>query len=97
MIHKNYLTLEGTILKSPRSPTICSQANARNLYGIPLDDLQASRKFKRQVTLYFKEDENDVEDGYRPTWGEISFKLMSDSSTTITKTELITLSNKIKT
>lgn len=97
MIHKNYLTLEGTILKSPRSLTICSQANARNLYGIPLDDLQASRKFKRQVTLYFKEDENDVEDGYRPTWGEISFKLMSDSSTTITKTELITLSNKIKT
>jgi len=66
-------------------------------YGIPLDDLQASRKFKPQVTLYFKEDDDDVEENLRPMWGEISFRLMNESSTTITKTELNTLANKIKT
>ncbi|GCA81890.1 hypothetical protein [Microcystis aeruginosa] len=67
------------------------------LYSIPLDDLHASRKFKPQITLYFKEDQNDVEDDSRPTWGEISFRLMNESSTTITQTELNTLANKIKT
>jgi len=66
-------------------------------YGIPLDDLHASRKFKPQITLYFKEDQNDVEDDARPTWGEISFRLMNQSSVTIQKTELTTLANKIKT
>lgn len=66
-------------------------------YGIPLDDLQASRKFKPQITLYFKEDDNDVEEDFRPMWGEISFRLMSESSTTITKSELTNLANKIKT
>jgi hypothetical protein len=65
--------------------------------GIPLDDLQASRKFKPQITLYFKEDQNDVEEDSRPTWGEISFRLMNESSTSITRTELTTLANKIKT
>lgn len=66
-------------------------------YGIPLDDLHASRKFKPQITLYFKEDLNDLEDDTRPTWGEISFRLMNESSTTITKPELLALANKIKT
>lgn len=66
-------------------------------YGIPFDDLHASRKFKPQITLYFQEDQNDVEEDYRPTWGEISFRLMNESSTTITETELTTLANKIKT
>lgn len=65
-------------------------------YGIPLDDLQASRKFKPQITLYFREDENDVEENYRPVWGEISFRLMNESSTTIQRQELINLANKIK-
>lgn len=65
-------------------------------YGIPLDDLHASRKFKPQVTLYFKEDDEDAEEGRRPTWGEVSFRLMNESSTTITRTELTTLANKIK-
>jgi len=66
-------------------------------YGIPLDDLHASRKFKPQITLYFKEDLNDLEDDTRPTWGEISFRLMNESSVTIAKPELLALANKIKT
>lgn len=67
------------------------------IYGIPLPDLQASRKFKPQITLKFREDLADVEEGYEPVWGEISFRLMNEESNTITKTELITLGNKIKT
>lgn len=66
-------------------------------YAIPLDDLHASRKFKPQITLYFKEDQGDVEGDERPTWGEISFRLMNESSTTITQSELVTLAKKIKT
>jgi hypothetical protein len=66
------------------------------VYGIPLPDLQSSRKFKPQITLKFREDLADVDDDYDPVWGEISFRLMNEESTTITKTELTNLANKIK-
>jgi hypothetical protein len=66
-------------------------------YGIPLDDVHSSRKFKPQVTLYFREDLADVEEGFRPVWGEISFRLMDEDSDTITKGKLTTIANRIKT
>jgi hypothetical protein len=67
------------------------------VYGIPLADLQASRKFKPQITLYFKQDLNDVDGDDRPVEGEVSFRLMNEDSNTITRAELITIGQKIKT
>jgi hypothetical protein len=66
------------------------------MYSIPIDEIQAVRKFKPQVTLYFKEDLNDVNDGYQPCRSEISFRIMNETSATLTKSELITIANKIK-
>jgi hypothetical protein len=67
------------------------------VYGTPLPDLQASRKFKPQITLFFREDIEDVDEDRDPVWGEISFRLMDEIATTITEAELRTLGQKIKT
>lgn len=66
-------------------------------YGMPIYDVQAQRKFRPQIHLFFKEDRQDVEPGYQPIRGEISFRLMSESSESITELELKNLATKIKT
>ncbi|PSF33636.1 hypothetical protein C7H19_19820 [Aphanothece hegewaldii CCALA 016] len=66
-------------------------------YGIPVDDYQQKVEFKPLVHLYFREDNSDVDVNYRPLRMQISFRLMNETSTTITKTELTTLATKIKT
>jgi hypothetical protein len=47
------------------------------------------------VTLYFKEDAADVEDGYKPISAEVSFRLKS-SDDNITPSEAQVLANKIR-
>lgn len=69
------------------APAIC---------GIILPTVEQSRKFKPQVTLYFRESLADVADGENPNEGEISFRLMDYESTTITKAKITQLANKIK-
>jgi hypothetical protein len=67
-------------------------------YGEPIHEIQASRKYQPKVTLIFKESERDAIDrDSRPSWGEISFRLMNETSETLTKQKLTTLANKIRT
>lgn len=54
------------------------------------------RRTRPQVTLYFLEDLEDVEPGYDPVAGEISFRLMDQTSTTFSNSEAIALANRIK-
>ena len=66
------------------------------VYGIPISTFQQSWKFLPQVMLFFSEDVSDVEAGYDPVTAEISFRLVNESSTTITKDEIKRLGEKIK-
>jgi hypothetical protein len=66
------------------------------IYGIPIDRYQQSVKFAPQVTMYFKEDLADVEEGYAPIDAEISFRLMSETPQTITEADLNRLATKIR-
>ena len=66
------------------------------VYGIPIPSFQEARKFKPQIQLYFQESPHDVEDGYAPVTGEISFRLMHESTETITTAEATSLANKIR-
>lgn len=66
------------------------------LYTMPVDRYQQQVKFSPQVTLYFKEDLEDVEQGYAPLDAEISFRLTNETGQTLTQAELRTLANKIK-
>lgn len=67
------------------------------VYGIPVPSFQEARKFRPQIQLYFQEDSEDVEPGYTPVTGEISFRLMTESAETITESEARNYANKIRT
>lgn len=66
------------------------------LYTTPTDRYQQLVRFAPQVTLYFKEDIEDVENGYAPIDAEISFRLVHENQDSITRTDLQTLANRIR-
>ena len=65
------------------------------IYSIPVDNYQQRVTFRPQVTLFFKEDLADVEEGYAPLTAELSFRLRS-SDDNITPAEAQLLANKIR-
>jgi hypothetical protein len=65
--------------------------------GSLLDEIDGNITYKPRITLYFKEDDDDVEAGYKPVRMETSWRLVNETSTTITKTELTRIANNIKT
>lgn len=68
-----------------------------SIYGIPSTAFQARRKFKPQIQLYFREDLNDVDAGYSPLEGEISFRIMGEEYDTLSRAEALNYANRIKT
>lgn len=66
------------------------------LYTTPLEHYQEVVTFAPQVTLYFREDLEDVEDGYQPIDAEISFRLMGETSNTFTPSDATIIANRIK-
>lgn len=66
------------------------------IYGMPTGTYHETFKFKPHVTLYFREDIQDVDPDFQPLRVQISFRLINESETTITKAKLTTLANRIK-
>lgn len=66
------------------------------IYGIPTTSFQEQRKFKPQIMLFFQEDASDVEPGYSPVTGEISFRIMNEESDTLSMSKVQTFANKVK-
>lgn len=87
-----------TILRMMLFYFVLGQASALQtpVYGIPIPSFQEARQFKPQIQLYFQEPEADVDLGYRPVTGNITFRLMNETSTSITHAETVSLANKIK-
>lgn len=67
-----------------------------HIYGLPIGSDQPIRKHKPQIFLEFLEDEEDLDPDYDPITGRISYRLMNETSESITKTELIAIANRIK-
>lgn len=67
------------------------------MYVTPSDRYQQMVRFAPQITLYFKEDLQDVEEGYAPIDAQISFRIMGEDYDSITQAELTTIANKIRT
>ena len=55
------------------------------------------RRTKPVINLFFLEDMNDVEPGYRRVEGRISFRLMNQTTSTISQSEANAYARKIKT
>ena len=66
-------------------------------YGIPIAGFHEARRFKPQITLYFQEDVQDVEPGFSPVSGVLSFRLMDHTRETITPAIAQTYAQRIET
>lgn len=65
--------------------------------GYPATESMAGRKFKPQIFLYFQEDFQDIEPGYAPVTGQVSFRLMQYETNTFTPTVAETFAQRIDT
>lgn len=64
------------------------------LGGIVSGEVQTP--YTPQIKLFFKEDIVDVEDGYNALWAEISFRLVKETSQTLTEAKLAKFAKDIK-
>lgn len=87
-IGRMLLFLHGTTWLRNQFPTVA---------GTLLDEIDGGVAYRPRITLFFVEDGTDVEAGYAPVEMECSFRLPNETSTTISKSELTILANKIKT
>jgi hypothetical protein len=71
--------------------------NFEPYYGVPIATFDSEIKYKPQITCFFLEDPNDVELGYRPVEGELSIRLINETSKTLTQANLQTIANRIDT
>lgn len=67
------------------------------IYGIPMTEYDELLKYRPNITLYFREDALDTDPDFHPLRTQISFRLVDETETTISKAKLTTLANKIKT
>lgn len=67
-----------------------------SIAGIPLEDYAQKVTFRPQITLFFKEKEGAVEEGYSPLRSQVSIRIPNETHETISKTELTSYGNKIK-
>ncbi|ARV63394.1 hypothetical protein BZZ01_32865 (plasmid) [Nostocales cyanobacterium HT-58-2] len=66
------------------------------IYGIPVTTFHESVEFFPQIRLFFLEDWEQVEEGYSPVEAEISFRLMHETSATMTHAKAEVFANKIR-
>jgi hypothetical protein len=68
------------------------------LIGMPYWDAGLDRKHKPQVILHFSQDLKEIaKAGDRPVTGRLSFRLMDETSATITEAKLKAIAQRIKT
>lgn len=67
------------------------------IYGMPVAQYDEAYRYRPHVTLYFREDIQDVDPDFQPLRVQISFRITDKTESTITKAELTSLANKIKT
>lgn len=67
------------------------------VYGIPITTYQElSLKYKPQINLYFDQSSPEAKNNNPRVTGEISYRLVNETSESITEAELKTRANKIK-
>lgn len=98
-LHKEDDSLILTVGRNQLFEQYTSYARDRHpiVTGDLLNELSEETAYKPKITLYFKEDDDDVDPDYKSVPMEVSWRLIDKTSTTITKTELTAIANKIKT
>ena len=64
--------------------------------GIPKSQYDELYKYKPMITMFFRQDPDAVPDGFYAVEGTISFRLINETTESITEAKLISLANEIK-
>lgn len=67
------------------------------IYAVPFTDINESVRYSPKVFLNFCQNYRDVDADDRAVEGQISFRLVGETNTTLTQAEVNTLAQKIKT
>lgn len=87
-IGRMQLFLHGTTYTRDQYPVIA---------GSLLSEIDSNITYRPKITLFFSEDAEDTEAGYKPVEMEVSWRLINETSATITEANLRSIGNKIKT
>lgn len=98
-LHKDDDSLMLTVARNQLFEQYTNYARDRHpiVTGDLLNELNEENVYKPKITLFFKEDDDDVDPDYQPVQMEVSWRLFDKTSTNVTKAELTTIANKIKT
>lgn len=89
--------LESQIVQFAAIHQLLKKFNSPQCFGIPVEDIDSSFRYRPHVYLFFKQPEKEVVGNYSAVKAEISFRLMSYQSETITQANIEALSNRVKT
>lgn len=67
-----------------------------DIYGTPIGNMDAQRKYRPQIVLFFKQDLEESNLNKSPVQAQISYRLMNKTSETITTALLTSIAKKIK-
>ena len=66
------------------------------IYGIPVQEFEASTKYLPQIKLFFLEDFQDVDAGYQPVQGEVTLRVSGNAGANLTMAEVQVFAQRIK-
>jgi hypothetical protein len=67
------------------------------IYGVPSQDFQDQVRFHPQIHLHFEETPTEAETGYRALRAQVGFRLMTETTETLSRADCVNYANKIKT
>ena len=77
--------------------TIVQQVHLQqNYYGSPIEEVQERSTFRPQVHLFFRQDPSGVPSGRRAVEGQVSFRLINETSATMTEVRARQLAVRIR-
>lgn len=67
-----------------------------SVYGIPISEYESEIRYKPQIKLHFQQDFNQADAGYSPVRGELSIRLVGQTTSTISQSDLLTYAQRIR-
>ncbi len=67
------------------------------IFGIPSTSFQETTRYHPQIHLHFEEKYTEADAGYKPLRSQISFRLIGETTETLSSAEVLIIANKIKT
>ena len=88
--------LKPVIMQILATHQLLQESDLAVVYGIPVTTFQDRWTFPPQVKLVFYQSNSEVQAPKKPVYGEITYRLINETSATMTEQKAIAVANKIK-